>query len=312
MLGIQFSLRDSAGNIEQGTLSLSGESERISMVGVEGVSLNTSTAAVSGYTRSGGDLIVTLVGGKTIVLEGYFAEGDKDLLLSERGMMTHVELDAMGEGELIATYSDVDLTGKWSEYDQLAFLDLERVEPVVAPLAPALLGLGGAGAAAVAGVVGVGLLGGGDDGDGDGGVPDTTPPVVVITDGVESTDDLVNGDDYDSGTVTITGTGEPGDTIDVSIGDVTVTTVVGEDGTWVGDFDSSTLDEGEYTSDVTVVATDEAGNSTTTTDALVVDTEAEDLTFDTVEGDDVVNIEEASDGLTISGTSEAGATVSVD
>ncbi|MFT6426500.1 MAG: hypothetical protein ACJAX9_002884, partial [Celeribacter sp.] len=45
MLGIQFSLRDSAGNIEQGTLSLSGESERISMVGVEGVSLNTSTAA---------------------------------------------------------------------------------------------------------------------------------------------------------------------------------------------------------------------------------------------------------------------------
>jgi hypothetical protein len=312
MLGIQFSLRDSAGNIEQGTLSLSGESERISMVGVEGVSLNTSTAAVSGYTRSGGDLIVTLVGGKTIVLEGYFAEGDKDLLLSERGMMTHVELDAMGEGELIATYSDVDLTGKWSEYDQLAFLDLERVEPVVAPLAPALLGLGGAGAAAVAGVVGVGLLGGGDDGDGDGGVPDTTPPVVVITDGVESTDDLVNGDDYDSGTVTITGTGEPGDTIDVSIGDVTVTTVVGEDGTWVGDFDSSTLDEGEYTSDVTVVATDEAGNSTTTTDTLVVDTEAEDLTFDTVEGDDVVNIEEASDGLTISGTSEAGATVSVD
>lgn len=160
MLGIQFSLRDSAGNIEQGTLSLSGESERISMVGVEGVSLNTSTAAVSGYTRSGGDLIVTLVGGKTIVLEGYFAEGDKDLLLSERGMMTHVELDAMGEGELIATYNDIDLTGKWSEYDQLAFLDLERVEPVVAPLAPALLGLGGAGAAAVAGVVGVGLLGG--------------------------------------------------------------------------------------------------------------------------------------------------------
>jgi hypothetical protein len=315
MLGIQFSLRDSAGNIEQGTLSLSGASESISMAGVQDVSLNTSSAAISGYTRSGGDLIITLMGGKTIVLEGYFADGDKDLLLSERGTMTHVELDALGQGEVVATYSDVDLTGKWSEYDQLAFLDLERVEPVVAPLAPALFGLGGAGAAAAAGLVGVGLLGGGDgDGSGDGGgsVPDTTAPVVAITDGVESTGDMVSGDDYGTGVVTITGTGEVGDTVDVTIGDVTVTTVVGEDGTWVGDFDTSLLDEGEYTSDVTVTATDGAGNSTTVTDTLVVDTEAEDLTFDTVEGDDVVNIEEASDGLTISGTSEAGATVSVE
>lgn len=312
MLGIQFSLRDSAGNIEQGTLSLSEASERIAMTGVQDVSLNTSSAAISGYTRSGGDLIITLVGGKTIVLEGYFAEGDKDLLLSERGMMTHVELDALGQGDVVATYSDVDLTGKWSEYDQLAFLDLERVEPVVAPLAPALFGLGNA-AAAAAGLVGVGLLGGGDgDGNGDGVVPDITAPVVAITDGVESTGDLVNGDDYDTGVVTITGTGETGDTVDVTIGDVTVTTVVGDDGTWVGEFDTSLLDEGEYTSDVTVTATDGAGNSTTVTDTLVVDTEAEDLTFDVVEGDDVVNIEEASDGLTISGTSEAGATVSVE
>jgi hypothetical protein len=311
MLGIQFFLRDSAGNIEQGTLSLSGESETLSMSGVKDVSLNTSSAMIASYSRSGGDLIVTLVGGKTVVLDGYFEGGDKDLLLSERGMMTHVELDDMGQSELIATYNDVDLTGKWSEYDQLAFLDLERVEPVVAPLAPALFGLGNGAAAAAAGLVGVGLLTGGD-GDGDGEEPDTTAPVVTITDGVESTDDIVNGDDYDSGTVTIVGTGEPGDTIEVTIGDATVVTKVDDDGNWVGDFDSTDLDEGEYTTDVTVVATDEAGNSTTVTDVLVVDTEAEDLTFDTVEGDDVVNIEEASDGLTISGTSEAGATVSVD
>lgn len=312
MLGIQFFLRDSTGNIEQGTLSLSGESEILSMSGVQDVSLNTSSAMVASYARSGGDLIVTLVGGKTVVLDGYFEGGDKDLLLSERGMMTHVELDDMGQGELIATYDDVDLTGKWSEYDQLAFLDLDRVEPVVAPLAPALLGLGGAGAAAAAaaGVVGLGLLTG--DGDGDGEEPDTTPPVVAITDGVESTDDLINGDDYGTGTVTIVGTGEPGNTVEVTIGDTTVVTTVEEDGTWAGDFDSADLDEGEYTTDVTVVATDDAGNSTTVTDVLVVDTEAEDLTFDAVEGDDVVNIEEASDGLTISGTSEAGATVSVD
>jgi hypothetical protein len=310
MSGIQFSLRDSAGNIEQGTVSLSEATERLSVIGVQDVSLNTSTASIDGYSRSGNDLVVTLLGGKTIILEGYFAEGDKDLLLSERGLMTHVELDAMGDGELIATYADVDLTGKWSEYDQLVFLDLERVEPVVAPLAPALLGLGGGGAAAVAGLVGVGLLDG--DNGGGGGTPDTTAPDVAVTGGVESTGDLVNGDDYNDGTVTIVGTTEPGATVDVTIGDVTVEAVVAEDGTWVADFDSSSLDEGEYSTDVTIVATDGAGNSTTTTDVLVVDTEAENLTFDPVEGDDVVNIDEASDGLTISGTSEAGATVSVD
>lgn len=310
MSGIQFSLRDSAGNIEQGTVSLSEATERLSVIGVQDVSLNTSTASIDGYSRSGNDLVVTLLGGKTIILEGYFAEGDKDLLLSERGLMTHVELDAMGDGELIATYADVDLTGKWSEYDQLVFLDLERVEPVVAPLAPALLGLGGGGAAAVAGLVGVGLLDG--DNGGGGGTSDTTAPDVAVTGGVESTGDLVNGDDYNDGTVTIVGTTEPGATVDVTIGDVTVEAVVAEDGTWVADFDSSSLDEGEYSTDVTIVATDGAGNSTTTTDVLVVDTEAENLTFDPVEGDDVVNIDEASDGLTISGTSEAGATVSVD
>jgi hypothetical protein len=243
-------------------------------------------------------------------LEGYFEGADKDLLLSERGLMTHVELDAMGQGELVATYSDVDLSGKWSEYDQLSFLDLERVEPVVAPLAPALFGLGGGAALAGAGLAGAALLGGGD-GAGTG-EPDTTAPDVDLTGGVESTDDMVNGEEHDSGTIPITGTGEPGATIDVTINDETVTTVVGEDGTWVADFDSEVIDEGEYSTEVTVTTTDEAGNSTTVTDTLVVDTEAENLTFDPVEGDDVVNIEEASDGLTISGTSEAGATVSVD
>lgn len=312
MLGIQYSVRDGAGTVTTGTLSLSGNSETIAVEAVEDISLNMSSAAISGYTREGGDLVIELIGGKTIVLDGFF-EGEHDLLLSERGLMTKVDFMAEDEGQLVAAYQDIDLTGKWSEYDQLAFLDLERVEPVVAPLVAgaALSGLGAAGAAAAVAGAGVILSGGGDD-DGDGGTKDTTPPTVSIDSGVESTEDYVNGEIYDSGSFTISGEGEAGSSVTVEVGSGSQTVVVGEDGTWTTEFDSETIDTGEYTTDVTVTAIDEAGNSTTVTDTLVVDTEAEDLSFDTVEGDDVINIVEASDDVIVSGQSEAGATVVVE
>ncbi|NIY80777.1 hypothetical protein HCZ23_15035 [Celeribacter sp. HF31] len=271
-----------------------------------------SSAAISGYVRQGDDLVIELIGGKVIVLDGYF-DGEHELLLSEHGMMTKVDFMAEGEGDLVASYMDIDLTGKWSEYDQLAFLDLERVEPVVAPVAAAGLGWLGLGTAA-AGVAGVAVVDDllDEDGNGGGGTPDTTPPDVSILSGVESTDDYVNGEIYDGGSYTISGEGEVGASVTVEINGTSQTVVIGEDGTWTTTFDSSTIDTGEYTTGVTVTAIDEAGNTTTVTDTLIVDTEAEDLSFDTVEGDDVVNISEASDDVLISGQSEAGATVVVE
>ncbi|SFJ86652.1 Ig-like domain-containing protein [Celeribacter neptunius] len=316
MLGIQYSVRDHAGEISTGTLSLSGNSETLAVRNVEDISINMSSASVTGYARDGGDLVVELVGGKTIVLEGYF-EGEHQLLLSERGLMTKVDFVTEDEGALVASYQDVDLSGKWSEYDQLAFLDLERVEPVVAPLAaPALFGLGGAGAAAAA-VGGAALLAGGGDGTdggtgGGGGATDSAAPDVVILSGVESTDDYVNGEIYDGGSYVISGEGEVGASVTVEVNGNSQTVVVGEDGTWSTTFESETIETGEYTTDVTVTAIDEAGNTTTVTDTLVVDTEAEDLSFDTVAGDDIVNIAEASGDVTISGQSEAGATVVIE
>lgn len=315
MLGLQYSVRDHAGSVSTGTLSLSGNSEVIAVQDVEDISLNMSSAAVSGYTRQGGDLVIGLVGGKTIVLEGYF-EGEHELLLSEHGAMTRVDFVDEGEGPLVAGYQDIDLSGKWSEYDQLAFLDLERVEPVVAPIAAAGLGwLGGAGVAA-AGVAGVAVVDDLLDGDGGGkggnGNADTTAPDVSILSGVESSGDYVNGAIYDSGSYVISGEGEVGATVTVEINGTTQTVVVGTDGTWSTTFESGSIDTGEYTTGVTVTATDAAGNTTTVTDTLVVDTEAEDLSFDTVEGDDVVNIAEASDDVIVSGQSEAGATVVVE
>ncbi|WP_417244002.1 Ig-like domain-containing protein [Celeribacter sp.] len=310
MVGLQFTVRNTAGEIDTGSLSLAGDVEVIRMAGIEDISLNTTQAAISGYARDGGDLVLTLVGGKEIRLEGYFVGGEKELLLSERGFISEVEFADTSEGVLVASYGDVDLSGKWSEYDQMVFLDLERIEPVVAPIAGALglgplLGLGGGAAAALAAGTIIDGNGGG------GGVADTTAPDVTITDGTEGTGTIVNGDDYDSGSFTISGDGEPGATVDVTVNDTTETTTVGEDGSWSVDFDSDTIDEGEYSTDVTVTATDEAGNSTTVTDTLLVDTEAENLTFDTVAGDNVINIDEATGDVTVSGTSEAGATVVV-
>lgn len=301
MLGLQFTVRNAAGNIDTGTLSLSGDSEVIQMAGIEDISLNTSAAAISGYTREGGDLIITLIGGKTIRLEGFFDGGEKELLLSERGMISEVNFFENVDGSIDASYGAVDLSGKWSEYDQLVFLDLERIEPVVAPVAGALglgplLGLGGA--AAGAAVI-----------DGLGGNADTTAPNVSITSGTQSTGSLINGEDYDSGVFTIGGTGEAGAQVTVVVNGTTQTTVVGGDGSWSVDFNSISISEGEYTTGVVVTATDAAGNSTTITDTLLVDTEAEALTFNSVAGDNIINIDEASGAVSVSGMSEAGATV---
>lgn len=318
MSGIQYSVRDSAGTVSTGTVPLFDTGEVLAVRGFEDISLNLSSAAVQGYSRDGQNLIVELVGGKTIVLDGFYVGGAHDLFLSEQGLMSKVEFVDEGQGDLVASYQDIDLSGKWSEYDQLAFLDLDRVEPVVAPLAgAALAGFGGAGAAAVASAAaGAALLvGGGSAGNarnGNSGAGDTTAPEVVIDTGVKSSGDFVNGDIYEDGTFVVTGEGEAGATVDVTINGSTQTTTVDDNGTWTAPFDTTAIETGEYTTDVTVVATDAAGNSTTVTDTLLVDTEAEVLNFDAVENDDVVNIAEARNAVTVSGQSEAGATVVVE
>lgn len=64
---------------------------------------------------------------------------------------------------------------------------------------------------------------------------------------------------------------------------------------------------------MTATATDAAGNVDTATTSVVVDTEAGVLTIDAtpVEGDDIVNEVEASDGVVLTGTADAGAVVTV-
>ncbi|MEL7099888.1 MAG: Ig-like domain-containing protein [Pseudomonadota bacterium] len=147
--------------------------------------------------------------------------------------------------------------------------------------------------------------------DGPGFEIDTTPPVIEITDGTQSTGDLVNAVVMDSGVV-ISGTGEAGATLEVTVQGVTRTTTVSEDGTWSVTYQTGVLTTGEYEEAITIVASDAVGNTTTITDTLVVDT-VTDVTIatSTVEGDGVINMAERADGVTLTGTAQAGSSVVV-
>lgn len=147
--------------------------------------------------------------------------------------------------------------------------------------------------------------------DGPSFVIDTTPPPVDVTDGTVSTGDLVNDDDHQDG-VTVTGEGEPGATITITVDGTTQTTVVDENGNWFFDFSSAIFPPGTYGKDITLVATDDFGNSTTVYDVVQVDTENTiRLTNLPLTGDNVISGGEAAAGVTFTGMTDAGSTVTV-
>jgi hypothetical protein len=161
----------------------------------------------------------------------------------------------------------------------------------------------------------------GDDTDLDG--PsfeiDTTPPTLTFTEGTESTGDFFNSVTFGDG-VTLTGTGEAGATVAITIGGVTRSEVVSENGSWSLKWETGTLVAGEYTTPIKAVTTDSYGNSKTYDDVLVVDT-VNVVTIDqtisttvngvTIVGDGVINGVEHSSGAIFTGTAQAGSVVMV-
>ncbi|WP_297769624.1 Ig-like domain-containing protein [uncultured Roseovarius sp.] len=143
-------------------------------------------------------------------------------------------------------------------------------------------------------------------------VIDTTPPAIVIEDGVVSTDDVVNAEDYADG-IEITGTGEPGAKVDLELEGTTQSTVVGEDGQWQVVFNPADVQGGERETGVTITATDDFGNSAEVVDAVAIDTVPHPVAIesDAVGGDGVVNAAEEAGGVKISGSSTPGAPVKV-
>lgn len=400
MSTVGFITRDLTGTTRQSTFS-EGSPSLLNVTASKDISLNLSASDIDAYVRRGADLHIVLADGQTLVLQNYYGPGTpggKNLFLSEEGNFVEVVLEDKAEGALFASYEPLDLSGKWSAYDDMVFLDVDRIEPVIAPLAAPLVGgLGGVGAAAgvagAAAVIGGGGGGGGgttlptvdnpdatypvaeattdpivitgtgtpgaeveidlggvtetttvlDDGtwevtfpvtdlpadgnydttvkvvdpdgtehdlDGPAVHIDTTPPEIVVTSGTESTGDVVNGDEQASGTV-ITGTGEAGASVSVVINGHTQTTTVADDGSWSVTFASGQIATGEYDTGISITTTDSFGNSNSYSETLVVDTVAPIIGVNTVEGDDIINLAEASDGVTLTGTGEAGASISV-
>ena len=400
---VEYVVRDATGSVQRGNFP-EGDPSTIYVSYSKDISLNLSPAGVQSYERHGDDLLVMLDNGEVLVLNGYFessATGEKSLFLSQHGDFVEVDLGDAQSGILTASYDAIDVSGKWSAYDDMVFLDIDRIEPVIAPLAAPLLSpwlLGGAAAAGGAALIG----GGGGDGGGGGGstiqptvddpdathliggdgpdtavltgtgapgsevvvtigtqtqtvtvddngiwtcgfdpdaLPDdgiypttvvvtdpngtvfdltgptvdidTTPPEIAVVSGTQSTGDMVNGASHVDG-ATITGTGEPGATVDVTIDGTTHSTTVAEDGSWTVTFATSEIVTGEYETAISITTTDIRGNSATSSDVLEVDTVAPLADLNAVEGDDIVNAGEASDGTTLTGTGEAGALISLE
>jgi Ca2+-binding RTX toxin-like protein len=139
---------------------------------------------------------------------------------------------------------------------------------------------------------------------------DTQGPTAALVDPVGA-DGVVNAAEAAAG-LTLGGSAEPSSTVSVSFGSFTAEVVAGQTGLW-----TVTLSPGELPADgsatLEVVATDAAGNTgTSTTVAVEIDTTAPAApSILAVTGDDLVDSDEALGGVTVSGTAEAGATVTI-
>jgi len=89
--------------------------------------------------------------------------------------------------------------------------------------------------------------------------------------------------------------------------------VADANGNWTTTFPRGDIPTGTGTLPITATITDQVGNSKTVSDTVGYDTEVVNYTQSStpIEGDDVINLVERSDGVTLTGTVEAGSTVVV-
>ncbi|MFI7839816.1 Ig-like domain-containing protein, partial [Pseudomonas asiatica] len=242
------------------------------------VVLDIAPESVTGYTKSGTDLIVQLKSGESLRIANFYVEGQpaSQLYLVDRDKLLAVDLPPVAaDGPLVAGYVP---------QESLAGFDsLTAADSTVAGLSP-----GGALLAGVA-IIGGGVAiansnDGGGGGSGEGSVPpDTTAPapasgLQIATDGSS-----------------ISGKAEPGATVGVDSngdGQTDVSVVVGPDGNFHIPLNPP-LTNGET---VSVVVTDPAGNSSPP------------VTVQAPDFPDAPQIN-PSNGSSLSGTAEPGSTV---
>lgn len=139
---------------------------------------------------------------------------------------------------------------------------------------------------------------------------DTEASVTVNTVGVEG-DGIVNSAERADG-VLLTGTGEVGSAIAVTVAGTVLNTTVDGSGNWSVTIPAATVPTGTTSMAVSATSTDLAGNTATATGAITIDTETNVSVFtSSVEGDGVINAAEHADGVVLTGMAEPGATVQV-
>lgn len=320
MSAIEFVVRNAAGALQRGFVGGDTGSPLILAQAGSDISLNLSRAAISAYRQDGDALRITLTNGEVITIDDYFGPNGQpvaDLFISTDGLLSKVDLAAGADGAQFANYVDQDVFGKWSPDDDLYFVggeDVAIATPYAAPaddqvgmLAAGLPLLGGMGLP-ILGLLGLGagaaVLGGGGEKGEEG-------PVVHITTGtVNSTNTVVNEVDQVDG-ATVTGTGTVGGTITVVVNGHTETTTVNSGGTWTVTIPPSVVVPGTYVTGIEVTITNEHG-SAKVIDNLRIDTEVN-VTFNAeiTGGEGIVNAVEQDGRVTLSGTVDAGATVTV-
>lgn len=321
---VDFAVRDVMGGVTRGLVAGEGASDFIQVGAGDDISLNLRKTSILKYVRDGNDLQVVLVDGRTVTLSGYF-DAQAKLYISADGELTPVTLEDGGDGVIYADYAPAETVGKWSPNDQLAFLGGDDLlAPAgsddttgMAMFAPAMLGLGGLGAAG-AGLAGLGLLGLGG-GDSSGGGSDTTPggdggqvtPVVPTVNNPDANTTLTSNTPDPAAPVS--GTGEPGSTVTVTLGDQTQETTIGPDGTWEVSFEGDSFpSDGDLTSTVVVTAPDGTVHELDGPDFLIdMQPPAVAISAGAQSTGDVENLLEYQNGITIRGTAEPGAAIVV-
>lgn len=310
---IDFAVRGVAGGLQHGSVAGDAQGNFIQVGSGDSVSLHLSRSSIVGYERQGGDLLIKLTDGRTIVLDGYFeaAPGDTNrLYLSSDDQIVEVVLSDSGNGMLYANYGPVQGWEKWSPLDDLTFSGGDGVSEIMvassepagmAPIIPGLIGgLGGLGtAAAIAG--GAVIIGGGGGGGGRAQPTVDAQPTTTVTTNTQNP------------ALNVSGTGEPGDSVVVTIGNQSQTTTITENGTWTVTFPGTGLPaDGTYNAQV-VVTTPDGGTTNLTGPHFVLDLTPPDVsvTSGTKSTGDVENLTEYQDGVTIGGTGEPGAAISV-
>lgn len=141
---------------------------------------------------------------------------------------------------------------------------------------------------------------------------DTTPPPLAITSGTTASGEIITEVEFDGG-ATVTGTTEIGATVVIIAGGVSHVADVDAQGNWSVTLTSSTFERGEYVEAIRVIATDSFNNSTTINDGIEIDTvSGVTINTTTIETDGIINAEERTDGVEITGTTDIGSTVVVE